>query len=58
MKYVLDQAWAIRAERYPQFSLWWPWVKNYSGETTVGWVATFWPRYAWIDQPLKKTMGY
>jgi len=58
MKYVLDQAWAVPSTRYPQFTFWWPWVKGYSGETTIGWVAVYWPRYVWIDQQLKKTMGY
>jgi peptide/nickel transport system substrate-binding protein len=58
MKYVLDQAWMIPAPRYPQTTLWWPWLKNYSGETTMGWLAAFWPRYVWVDQNLKKSMGY
>ncbi len=58
VKYVLDQAWAVPAPRYPQYNLWWPWLKNYSGETTVGWIGGFWPRYVWIDQQLKTSLGY
>ncbi|MBA7557226.1 hypothetical protein ES705_49970 [subsurface metagenome] len=38
---------------------WWPWVKNYYGE----WEASSYgpgpvAAYAWIDQDLKKEMGY
>ncbi len=38
---------------------WWPWVKNYYGETTVGFLdqAPILSR-VWIDQNLKKAMGY
>lgn len=41
------------------YTAWWPWVKNYDGELYAG---GFWlsPVYArvWIDQDLKKKMGY
>jgi peptide/nickel transport system substrate-binding protein len=41
------------------FSAWWPWVKNYHGELRAG-AARPGPIYArlWIDQDLKKRMGY
>jgi peptide/nickel transport system substrate-binding protein len=41
------------------FTAWWPWVKNYNGELRAG-AAKPGPIYAriWIDQELKKTMGY
>ena len=41
------------------FSAWWPWVKNYNGELRAG-AAKPGPIYArlWIDQELKKKMGY
>jgi peptide/nickel transport system substrate-binding protein len=58
MKYLLDQAYCIPTPRYPQEVFWWPWLKNYSGETTVGYFAgDSWVRYIWIDQNLKKLMG-
>jgi peptide/nickel transport system substrate-binding protein len=40
-------------------SAWWPWVKNYNGELRAGAVRPG-PIYAriWIDQDLKKKMGY
>jgi peptide/nickel transport system substrate-binding protein len=41
------------------FSAWWPWVKNYNGELRAG-AARPGPIYArlWIDQEMKKRMGY
>jgi peptide/nickel transport system substrate-binding protein len=43
----------------PQAYFWWPWVKNYYGEISIedgsfGGLAA----YLWIDQDLKKTMGF
>ncbi|WP_246129589.1 ABC transporter substrate-binding protein [Verticiella sediminum] len=41
------------------YRAWWPWVKNYDGELFAGAIRPG-PIYAriWIDQDLKKTMGY
>ena len=41
------------------FRIWWPWVKNYYGEYTVGQSYAD-PIFArlWIDQALKENMGY
>jgi len=41
------------------YTAWWPWVKNYYGELRVGCHRAA-PIYAriWIDQELKKKMGY
>ena len=41
------------------YSAWWPWVKNYGGELSVGSLRPG-PIYAriWIDQDLKKKMGH
>ena len=59
-KYLLDQAYAIQAPHYPLYNMWWPWVKNYSGEVSVGYMRgeTNWVQYIWVDQELKKSMGY
>ncbi len=58
-KYILAQVYAVPAPRYPSYSLWWPWLKNYNGERLVGYmVADNWNKYVWIDQDLKKEMGY
>jgi peptide/nickel transport system substrate-binding protein len=59
MKYVLDQAYCLPAPRYPQTVMWWPWLKNYSGELSVGYFSgDSWVRYVWVDQPMKKSMGH
>jgi peptide/nickel transport system substrate-binding protein len=58
MKYALDQAWVIPAIRYPTYTLWWPWLKNYSGENVIGWANSDWWQYVWVDQETKKSMGY
>ncbi len=59
MKYVLDQAYCIPTPRYPQEVFWWPWLMAYSGETTIGYFpGDSWVRYIWIDENLKKSMGY
>ena len=41
------------------YNLWWPWVKNYSGEVDTSWLdyAPVFAR-AWVDVELKKSMGY
>ncbi len=47
----LPGPWAYRA--------WWPWLKDYHGEGSIGYdnqSAFTW--YSWIDQSLKKSMGY
>jgi len=59
MKYVLDQVWAIPYPKAPGYNMWWPWLKNYHGEFSVGnWNEGSWVKWAWIDQALKKSMGY
>ncbi|OGO24313.1 MAG: hypothetical protein A2Z28_00205 [Chloroflexi bacterium RBG_16_51_9] len=59
LKYVLDQAWAIPTPYVPGYVFWWPWIKNYSGETTVGYFeGNSWSQFIWYDQDLKKSMGY
>ena len=41
------------------YAAWWPWVKNYGGEMSVGSIRPG-PIYAriWIDQELKKKLGH
>ncbi len=59
LPYVLEQAWVIPSpsERYNTF--WWPWLKNYSGELSLGNSnPRLWAKNIWIDQELKKSMGY
>ncbi|MFC2070065.1 ABC transporter substrate-binding protein [Chloroflexota bacterium] len=59
MPYALDQAWAIPAPWPSQYCFWWPWLKNYHGENSIGsGNLNLWTKYAWIDQDLKESMGY
>ncbi len=59
MKHLLLQAYAIPSVRYEGYSFWWPWLKNYSGETNVGYQTGYaWTQWVWYDQALKKSMGY
>ena len=37
---------------------WWPWVKNYDGDISLGVGNYYWQKYIWLDQGLKKSMGY
>ena len=58
MPYLQDLALCIQTPRYPAYNLWWPWIKNYSGEISVGYfTGPSWAKYVWIDQELKKSMG-
>ncbi|MEK7353901.1 MAG: ABC transporter substrate-binding protein [Chloroflexota bacterium] len=58
-KYVLDQAYAIPGVKANTYRFWWPWIKNYSGEGSVGYFNTWnWTQWVWLDQVLKKSMGY
>jgi peptide/nickel transport system substrate-binding protein len=59
MKYVLDQAYVISRPMYPLTNFWWPWLKNYTGEYSVGYVMyDSWAQWVWIDQNLKRSLGY
>lgn len=59
MKYVLAQAWVIPMPGGVSYNLWWPWLKNYYSPLSVGYLNTGnWVIWAWVDQDLKKSMGY
>lgn len=58
MKYVLDQAYNIPGVSTSATRFWWPWVKNYSGETGMSYYVFNFPQFVWYDQELKKSMGY
>ncbi len=57
-KYALEQAYAIPNVIGRYYCLWWPWLRNYSGETAVGYDITNWPTWVWVDSSLKRSMGY
>jgi peptide/nickel transport system substrate-binding protein len=56
---ILDQAPYIWLPAPYVYTAWWPWVKNYGGELRAG-AERAGPIYAriWIDQEMKKSMGY
>ena len=56
---ILDKAPYIWLPTPYIYTAWWPWVKNYGGELRAGAVRPG-PIYAriWLDQELKKKMGY
>lgn len=56
---ILDKAPYIWLPTPYLYTAWWPWVKNYNGELRAGAVRPG-PIYArlWIDQEMKKKMGY
>jgi peptide/nickel transport system substrate-binding protein len=57
--YAISQAPAIWLPGPYVYSAWWPWVKNYYGEIRVGaWRSAPILARVWIDQELKKKMGY
>lgn len=59
MPYVLEQAWAIPTPSAYAYTVWWPWLKGYHGEQSPGICnGGRWVKYVWIDQALKKSMGY
>ncbi|MFC2038696.1 ABC transporter substrate-binding protein [Chloroflexota bacterium] len=59
VKYAQEQAYAIPVPYVWKYHMWWPWLKNYTGEESVGYFnSPNWITYTWIDQDLKKEMGY
>ncbi|MBI2851125.1 MAG: ABC transporter substrate-binding protein [Chloroflexi bacterium] len=57
-KYVLGQAFQVPGEIGPSYTMWWPWLRNYSGEQSVGYYDAIWPQWVWYDEALKKSIGY
>jgi peptide/nickel transport system substrate-binding protein len=58
-KYVVGQAYAIPVPYNYKYTFWWPWLKNFTGESSVGYYnIPNWAQYVWIDQDLKRSMGY
>ena len=54
-----EMHWHIWGTEPPKFTANWPWVKGYNGELYLGASEFNWPLpYLWIDQDLKKAMGY
>ncbi len=59
MKYILDQAWAIPTPAPPNYVFWWPWIKNFQGEYSIGRNNSLnFTMYIWVDRDLKRSMGH
>ena len=59
MPYLLEQAYCIPSPSANYWCLWWPWVKNYYGTYACGYYNyANTVKYRWIDQDLKREMGY
>jgi peptide/nickel transport system substrate-binding protein len=58
--YVLGQVYSVPMSAKLMANYWWPWIQNYYGEVSIGDVADFEMvlSMAWIDQGMKKEMGY
>ena len=57
--FMIEECWGIYLPVPKTYTVWWPWMQNFRGETSIG---NFTPathtRYIWIDQEMKKAMGY
>ncbi len=56
---MMGQVWTIPYPASNTHSMWWPYLKNYHGEVSVGYLNGFsWATFAWIDQDMKKKLGF
>jgi len=64
LPYLQEQCYVIQISAFAMYRFWQPWVKNYSGEGSLGYykfISNGWGnfcQYLWIDQELKAEMGY
>ncbi len=57
--YWIDEASSMQLPAPFVLAYWWPWVKNYYGETDIALLDYSWQiGELWIDQDLKKELGY
>ena len=58
--YIYSQAEGVDTPEAWGYTLWWPWLKNYHGEASIGYGdnQAAWAIYTWTDQAMKKSMGY
>lgn len=58
-KEMAGKVWTIPYPRPYSYTVWWPYLKNYHGETSIGYLNGFsWATFAWIDQDMKKSLGF
>ncbi|MEK7353274.1 MAG: ABC transporter substrate-binding protein [Chloroflexota bacterium] len=56
--YIIDQVYSFPRPYGLAATFWWPWLRSYSGEVTIGYFDKSWPQYIRYDDALKKSMGY
>jgi peptide/nickel transport system substrate-binding protein len=56
MPYLLEQAYVIPVPAAYLYKLWWPWVKNWHGETYVGYYNVNYHKYIWLDVAKRKEL--
>ncbi|MDP2730664.1 MAG: ABC transporter substrate-binding protein [Dehalococcoidales bacterium] len=56
--YAAEQAYGVSAVKELTYRAYWPWLKNYSGELYLGYNTRHFNKWVWVDQALKKEMGY
>jgi len=54
----LEMAYVVPNVIGSYYDLWWPWLRNYSGELTVGYDNQTFTTWVWFDDTMKKSMGY
>ena len=57
MPYVLEQCWSIAKPNPFGYFIWWPWVKDYNGAYSCGYVNySLYFKYRWQDVDMKEEM--
>jgi peptide/nickel transport system substrate-binding protein len=57
--FILEMCVGVWLPTPKAYRLWWPWLQNYHGEGSMGIDdQTLWSYYVWIDEDMKKSMGY
>jgi len=57
LPYLMEQVYVIPMPGPIYYRFWWPWVKNYSGEASMGYYNVYnYAKYVWIDQELKQSI--
>ena len=58
--YILDQAWWLQFPLPNSYAMWWPWLKHYNGEINLSYALGTEREvmFVWLDQELRKSMGY
>ena len=56
---LLESAWGVWLPVPYVWTMWWPWLQNYYGVQDLGYCNQFAHRtYLWMDEDMKKSMGY